>query len=77
MKICANTLSVSYYRLETSLAGIKYKLESLGIGSFCLSGSGSAMYGIVEGGIEKARRIQRTIERATNCQTRIVTDNHW
>ncbi|MFC1762004.1 4-(cytidine 5'-diphospho)-2-C-methyl-D-erythritol kinase [Planctomycetota bacterium] len=76
-KICANTLSVSCYQLETSLADLKHKLESLGMGSVCLSGSGSAMYSIVESGIEEARRIQRIIERATNCLTRIVTDNRW
>ena len=47
-KMCMNMLSETCFRLERGLAELKERIESLGIGPVCLSGSGSALYCIVE-----------------------------
>jgi 4-diphosphocytidyl-2-C-methyl-D-erythritol kinase len=75
--LCTNMLSSTCYELETNLASLKDRVEACGLGPVCLSGSGSALVCWIKGGIEKARECQCTIERATNCLTRIVTHNGW
>ncbi|GAG84042.1 unnamed protein product, partial [marine sediment metagenome] len=42
-EMCANMLETSCFSLYKELAELKAKIETLGIGPLCLSGSGSAM----------------------------------
>ncbi|MHC4890050.1 MAG: 4-(cytidine 5'-diphospho)-2-C-methyl-D-erythritol kinase [Planctomycetota bacterium] len=47
-KMCANMLETSCFSLYKELAELKAKVESSGIGPLCLSGSGSAMFCIMD-----------------------------
>jgi 4-diphosphocytidyl-2-C-methyl-D-erythritol kinase len=76
-KICTNMLSKACFGLETDLATLKHKIDACGMGPVNLSGSGSALFCMVDGGVKRAREIQRTIDQATNCLTRVVTRNCW
>ncbi len=78
VKMCANMLAESCFDLENSLAELKKKIESLGIGPCCLSGSGSAMFCIIESGDEnKAKECVRLIAENIGCKSIIVRNNRW
>jgi 4-diphosphocytidyl-2-C-methyl-D-erythritol kinase len=47
-KMCANMLEESCYSLYRELAELKARIESLGIGPLCLSGSCSALFSITD-----------------------------
>ena len=77
-KMCANMLEESCFDLDGSLARLKEKCGSLDIGSFCLSGSGSAMFCIIESGDQdKAEGLQRTFEDKVGCRCILVANNRW
>ena len=74
----ANMLQESCYKLETSLAELRETVESLGIGPCCLSGSGSAMFCILESGKEQeAIEYRQRVEKKTGCGSAIVRNNEW
>ncbi|MHC4737705.1 MAG: 4-(cytidine 5'-diphospho)-2-C-methyl-D-erythritol kinase [Planctomycetota bacterium] len=78
LKMCANMLQASCFSLHKELAELKVKIKSLGLGPLCLSGSGSAMFGIFDDADEgKARGYQRTIKREIGCTSIIVNNNRW
>ncbi len=78
VKMCTNMLAESCFDLEESLAKLKKNIESLGIGPCCLSGSGSAMFCIIESGDEdKARESMRELADKTGCKSIIVRNNRW
>ena len=78
VKMCANMLSESCFELEKSLAERKKMIESLGIGPCCLSGSGSAMFCIIESGDEdEAREGMRELAEKVGCKSIIVRNNRW
>ena len=78
LKMCANMLQASCFGLHKELAELKVKIESLGLGPLCLSGSGSAMFCIFDNADErKARGYQRTIKREIGCTSIIVNNNRW
>ena len=78
VKVCANMLQGSCFDLVESLGELKAGIESLDIGPCCLSGSGSAMFCIIESGnTEEARQYQRRLEEKVGCKSIIVTDNRW
>ena len=78
VKMCTNMLAKSCFDLEESLAELKKNIESLGIGPCCLSGSGSAMFCIIESGDEdKARESVRELADKTGCKSIIVRNNRW
>lgn len=78
VKMCTNMLAESCFDLEESLAELKKNVESLGIGPICLSGSGSAMFCIIESGDEeKARECMSELEDKTGCKSIIVRNNRW
>jgi len=52
-RMCANMLSESCFGLYNKVADFKTRIELLGVKPVCLSGSGSAMFFIVEGGDEE------------------------
>jgi homoserine kinase len=71
-------LAESCFDLEESLAELKGNIESLGIGPCCLSGSGSAMFCIIESGDEdKTRERMRELADKTGCKSIIVRNNRW
>lgn len=76
-KLCANMLESSCFDLYRELAELKMQIESLEIGPLCLSGSGSAMYCIADGGCEKeAKENSRKLEKI-GCKSIIVNNNKW
>ncbi len=77
-KMCANMLEGSCFDLATSLAELKKTSGSLSIGSFCLSGSGSAMFCIVDSGDEKqVGEYRRRLEEKLGCTCIVVANNRW
>lgn len=76
--MCANMLQTTCFGLYKELAELKAKIESLNIGRCCLSGSGSAIFCIVDNGDEKkARENKRKLEEKVGCKSIIVSNNRW
>ena len=66
------------FDLEKSLAELKETIESLGFGPYCLSGSGSAMFCIIESGDEdEARKGMRELAEKIGSKSIIVRNNRW
>ncbi|MBN2271030.1 MAG: 4-(cytidine 5'-diphospho)-2-C-methyl-D-erythritol kinase [Sedimentisphaerales bacterium] len=77
-KKCANMLEKYCFGLEGELAELKAEIESLCAMPCCLSGSGSAMFCIVENAdMEKASELRSQIQAKTGCKSIIVTANRW
>jgi len=78
VKMCTNMLAESCFDLEESLLELKKKIESLGVGPCYLSGSGSAMFCIIESGDEsEAREGMRKLAEKIRCKSIIVRNNRW
>ncbi len=78
VKMCTNMLAESCFDLEESLAELKKNIESSGIGPCYLSGSGSAMFCIIESGNEdEARESMRELAGEIGCKSIIVRNNRW
>ena len=78
LKMCANMLQTSCFGLVKGLAELKAKIESLGIVPCCLSGSGSAMFYIIEDkDKERARGYRRKLGEKFGCDSIIVGNNRW
>jgi len=78
LKMCANMLEKSCYGTAKNLAGLKAEIESLGIAPCCLSGSGSAMFCIIDNGDEeRASQYQSIILEKIGCKSIIVRNNRW
>ena len=76
-KMCANMLEKSCFGLHSELADLKSRIEALGAGGVCLSGSGGAMYILTAGADENdARRYQPMLE-SIGCESVIVHNNRW
>ncbi|MBW7988534.1 MAG: 4-(cytidine 5'-diphospho)-2-C-methyl-D-erythritol kinase [Planctomycetes bacterium] len=77
-KMCANMLEKSCFSLVKSLAELKSKVELLGIGPCCLSGSGSTMFCLIESGDEEiARQYKHKLEEKIGCKSIIASNNRW
>jgi len=77
-KMCANMLETSCFSLYKGLAELKAKIESLNIAPCCLSGSGSAMFFVMDSGDEeRASRNRRKLEEKLDCRSIIVSNNRW
>jgi 4-diphosphocytidyl-2-C-methyl-D-erythritol kinase len=77
-KMCANMLEKVCFDLVKSLAELKKSVESLGIKPCCLSGSGSAMFCIIDkNDEEKARQYQYKLEENIDCKSIIVSNIRW
>lgn len=77
-KGCVNMLEESSFSFSETLAELKDIIESLGIGPCCLSGSGSAMFCLIEsGGEEKAIEYKNKVEGKVDCTSAIVRNNVW
>jgi homoserine kinase len=71
-------LEISCFSLYKELADLKAKIESFGFGPLCLSGSGSAMFYIIDNSdIEKGRASKNKLEEKTGCKSVIVSNNRW
>ena len=78
LKMCANILEISCFDLYKELAELKAKIESLGIGPLCLSGSGSAMFCVLDSSDEeKAEESKNKLEEKVDCKGVIVSNNRW
>ena len=78
LKMCTNMLQISCFSLYKELAELKTKVESLGIGPLCLSGSGSAMFCIMDStDEEEASQNRRKLEEKIGCKSVIVSNNRW
>ena len=76
-KVCANMLAKSCFQLYEQLADLKSRAEALGIGPFCLSGSGSAMYCVLDCNDEDAKHYQLMLKDVVGCESIIVNNNRW
>ncbi len=77
-KMCANMLETSCFSLYKELAELKAKIETLGIGPLCLSGSGSAMFCIMDStDEERAGENRRKLKQQIGCKSIIVNNNRW
>jgi len=77
-KMCTNMLEISCFSLYKELADLKAKIESLGIRPLCLSGSGSAMFYIIDNGdVEKGQENRDKLEKNIGCKSVIVSNNRW
>jgi len=76
-KMCANMLQIRCFSLYKELAELKDKAESLIRGQLCLTGSGSAMFYIIENSnVQTAKRIKRKL-KTVGCKSVIVSNNRW
>ena len=77
-KMCANMLEKSCFSLLKELAELKAKVESLGIGPVCLSGSGTSMFCLVPGcDRQTATAYSCKLEENVGCKSIIVSNNRW
>ena len=77
-KICANMLEQPCFLLNEELAKLKQDVENLGVAPLSLSGSGSAMYCIIDNADEKkAKNYQLKLEQKLGCKTVLVNNNRW
>ncbi len=78
VKMCANMLEESCFDLARDLVKLKERCGSLNIGHFCLSGSGSAMFSVIErGDKEEAGEYKRKLEEKVGCKCIVVANNRW
>ena len=76
--MCANMLQISCFSLYKEIGELKAKIESLGFGPLCLSGSGSAMFYIINNSErEGIREKLHTLEDKFSYKTVIVSNNRW
>jgi 4-diphosphocytidyl-2-C-methyl-D-erythritol kinase len=77
-KMCANMLETSCFSLYGKIAEIKAKAESFGMGAVCLTGSGSAMFCIMNNEQkQKAEGYRCKLEKEIGCKSVFVTNNKW
>jgi 4-diphosphocytidyl-2-C-methyl-D-erythritol kinase len=78
VRMCANMLQASCYHTFDQLAGLKRMVESLGIGSACLSGSGSTLFVVVDDSDPKHLwHLQDQITSKTGCRSKVVRNTRW
>jgi 4-diphosphocytidyl-2-C-methyl-D-erythritol kinase len=77
-QMCANMLEKSCFHLHQELAELKTSIESLVAGPVCISGSGSAMFVIVDDSDGRhAREYGRRLSSETGCKSVLVSNNRW
>jgi homoserine kinase len=71
-------LQESCFELHPELGVLKKRIESLGFGPVCLSGSGSSMFCITNDRNEEGVRTYRDkLERDFGCRSVFVNNNGW
>ena len=76
-QLCENMLEKSCFQLHEWLADVKRRVQQLLSTPVCISGSGSAMYFIISGDDEDARRYQLMFSEVVGCENVIVHNNRW
>ncbi len=77
-RLCANMLEKTCFTLYKEIAELKADIESSEIKPLCLSGSGSAMFCIIDDKNRKEiRQAQRNLEVKFGCNSVIVSNNRW
>jgi 4-diphosphocytidyl-2-C-methyl-D-erythritol kinase len=72
----ANMLQTSCFNLYSELAELKARIEALGTGHWCLSGSGSTLFCIIGNRDEKrASKIKHQLTENIGCACIIVSNN--
>ena len=78
VKMCANMLEKYCFGLEGELAELKAEVEATGMAPCCLSGSGSAMFCIIDDADEKrACHYRSKIQAEIGCKSIVVGNNRW
>jgi len=76
--MCANMLQRTCFHLFEELGALKEAVESLGVGPLCLSGSGSAMFHILDDrDLERLEYLRDAITDKTDCRSIVVRNNGW
>ncbi len=77
-KMCANMLEESCFHLHQELAELKTSIESLVARPVCLSGSGSAMFVVLDDlDSPRAREYRTRLSLETGCKSVLVSNNRW
>jgi 4-diphosphocytidyl-2-C-methyl-D-erythritol kinase len=77
-RMCANMLEPASFHLFEALGELRDTIESIGVGPFCLSGSGSAMFCLAEqGDAERLEAMRDQITGKTGCRCIVVRNNRW
>lgn len=78
VQMCANMLEGSCFGLYEELGDLKEAVQTLGMGPVCLSGSGSAMFCILDrADAERLKDMRDTIADRTECGCVVVRNNRW
>ena len=76
--MCANMLESSCFHLHEELGDLKEAVQTLGKGPVCLSGSGSAMFCIVDNiDSEQLEGVRDIVTERTGCRCVVVRNNRW
>lgn len=76
--MCANMLESSCFRLYEELGDLKEAVQTLDLGPVCLSGSGSAMFCILENAdSDRAEGVRDIVTDRTGCECVVVRNNKW
>ncbi len=77
-RMCVNMLESGCFHLYEELGKLKEAVESLGVRPVCLSGSGSAMFSILDSThIVQLENVRDKIADQTGCRSMIVRNNRW
>jgi 4-diphosphocytidyl-2-C-methyl-D-erythritol kinase len=76
-EICANMLAESCFERYPQLRQIQQDCDRLYSMRACLSGSGSAMYVLIPGPLEKFLHLHDHVKKKYNCECRVVYNNRW
>ncbi|UCE98968.1 MAG: 4-(cytidine 5'-diphospho)-2-C-methyl-D-erythritol kinase [Planctomycetota bacterium] len=77
-RMCANMLEKSCFSLYREIAELKAEIESSESLLVCLSGSGSAMFCIIDNkDLEEVGEIQHNLQKKYGCNSLIVSNNRW
>jgi len=77
-RMCANMLESSCFRLYEELGDLKEAVQTLDLGPVCLSGSGSAMFCILESADpDRAEGVRDIVTDRTGCECVVVRNNKW
>lgn len=77
-KMCANMLELSCFKLNPKLADLKKHIESLKIGTVCLSGSGSAMFVLAcDNNFFDENEPRQKLQNMIGHRVLLVSNNRW
>jgi 4-diphosphocytidyl-2-C-methyl-D-erythritol kinase len=76
-KMCANMLDSSCFGLYPELERLKKACQRHSGFKACLSGSGSAVYVLVDRASDKLARLQEVLKKEFSCESRCINNNRW